>query len=371
MEMQLAITGRALVTAVGWNADTSCAAIRAGLTHLNAVPYFTVDNPDSIFAAGLMAANLEGLTDGYWISGTWKRLYQLVLDGLLDALASQSPSAELKPDNTALILLLPDTRDAGRFGPDDEQGPTTEAILDSMRRACGSMLPLALDPQHIEVVCHGQAGIGAALNRAHQWLQQPAIEYVMVAGLDSLVDPASLEWLAGADRLKTAANPVGVTPGEAGTLILLETVTHAMRRQAGVLGTITRVIQATEKKHRYQDEASTGKGLAEALKKGVAGMGASFTGQLIVDHNGEEWRAFELGCALSECSALMDPKAEILYPVQSTGEIGAAFGPLAICQALHAWQRGYHRSGPSLILASSDWGERAAILLQGVAHSQR
>jgi 3-oxoacyl-[acyl-carrier-protein] synthase-1 len=55
------------------------------------------------------------------------------------------------------------------------------------------------------------------------------------------------------------------------------------------------------------------------------------------------------------------------HPADCFGDAGAAVGPAMIGLAVHGIRARY-RNSPSLVYASSDNGERAAILVQAVVH---
>ncbi len=352
----LSVVGTGLVCAVGWDADTACASIRVGFNRLNPVSYFEVDDEDSIFPAKLMVANLEGLTDGYSLLATWVRMMQLATTDLV----RKQPQQTLDAQHLAIVLITPPMEDFERLGADEGIEPDT--VRDSLADAFHTAIALPVAPERIHCVCQGSAGIASALQQASALLSEPEIEQVMVIGVDCFVDPTSLAWLLEHERLKTEDNPVGITPGEACAAILLQ---RATKLTPPALGSIIQISQAQEDNHLYTEETNIGKGLSHAVKQLTNTLPAPFKGHIISDHNGEEWKAMELGSMISECNHCIDNQSEFLYPLVSTGEIGASYGPLAICLAAHTFSRGYNQTNQTLILASNDRGLTAAVLFNG------
>ena len=80
--MQLnTITGLGLVTAVGHETETACAALRAGIQRLRPLP-ITAFDPD-VQEAPVLGATPALLLDGFVGSGSFVRLGQLVFEDLV------------------------------------------------------------------------------------------------------------------------------------------------------------------------------------------------------------------------------------------------------------------------------------------------
>ena len=105
---------------------------------------------------------------------------------------------ELGPHTADAVLLCRPLPDPLRWGPD---GPP--------------------DLPADEVFALGHAAAAAALVRAEQLITTGICRRVLVAAVDSLVDPMSLDWLAAEDRLRGPETPDGLAPGEAAVCWLL------------------------------------------------------------------------------------------------------------------------------------------------------
>src|SRR5262249_11838208 len=79
----LAITAMGMVSAVGRDAASSCASLRAGLTRSRGIQCFTVLDADEHELMPLLACPVHGITEGFQRLGTWVRLGAAALRDLL------------------------------------------------------------------------------------------------------------------------------------------------------------------------------------------------------------------------------------------------------------------------------------------------
>jgi 3-oxoacyl-[acyl-carrier-protein] synthase-1 len=169
---------------------------------------------------------------------------------------------------------------------------------------------------------------------------------------DSLIDPLLLEGLGANDRLKMDEQPVGLAPGEAATVLLLESPSSAKRRGASASSCVHAVSQGLEKQ-----TPSVGRALSKCLADALAARQQSgpFDGEFILDLNGENWRAYEWGCALTRLAKRLgrvDPR----LPATSLGDTGAASGALGVGYANHLLWRGV-TDRDLLVVSRSEAGE--------------
>ena len=128
-------------------------------------------------------------------------------------------------------------------------------------------------------------------------------------------------------------------PGEAGAAVLLQ-------RQGGGCR-IGAALDDTEGAAPPADGRQHGRALVRVLESTLKTSGAPmpFRGDIIVDLNGEAWRAYEFGAALAQVDRAVLGTHRTLLPVQSIGDIGAATvlaGLVVACQgvrtALRQWR---------------------------------
>lgn len=151
----------------------------------------------------------------------------------------------------------------------------------------------------------------------------------VLAGVDSLVDPARLATDYVTDRLMSSDNPDGWVAGEAAAALLL-TPTASNRatdnrhwifhRPCVVQGNAPHLDPAKQPTSNAMSQAIT-----EALKH--AGWQSEHIGYLLSDHDGSTWRAHVHSRARLSVSDQLLGIPEWL-PASVTGQIGAATAPL-------------------------------------------
>jgi 3-oxoacyl-[acyl-carrier-protein] synthase-1 len=362
------ITGLGLVSCVGHDVITACAAQRAGLVRRAPVPdLVSIDEDDEELEAPVMGAPVTPLTDGFIQTGRWIQLALACLEDLQRTAGAPEGDAAFWRD-TALLWVVPPI-DQERFGWPDEEVP---GILE---QSCGDLLR-ALTGLELKAPADaffplGQTGAAAALARATELLVRREAERVAILSTDSWLDPQSAGALASQGRLRTPEVPVGLCPGEAAAAILLESREALRRREASaaavVLGTAGRpapraLDEEDPAASRTAMVPATGRRLAEAVREVLRGQ--PFSGDLILDLNGEEWRAHVWGHALTHLARELDlDRCRQVIPAVSWGDIGAASGPAGMCIAARAFSRGYAGGERALVCSVSDACDVSAILL--------
>jgi 3-oxoacyl-[acyl-carrier-protein] synthase-1 len=363
--MDLLITSLGMICSVGHDVATACASVRAGLSRPKPIPHFSILDPETQEPISLNGYPLAGFAEGFNIVGFWIRVGLAALEDLIAYGHLPGPTDVAFWSNTGLIATTPPVNDA-RFESDDSITP------DFMKKAYLNRLlqvfPYPLRAANLDIVCVGHGGAIRAIERAQAMISERGMERVIVLAVDSYLDPMTLEWLAVRDRLKTAENPVGLIPGEAGACFLVETRTSAQRRQGRAVASVAMPGLSLEPNHFFSGNLSQGEGL-EAAARGALSSAASrqpFEGLIFSDCNGEEWRAYELGCARVRLSSDVGPAATFMFPCMSLGDVGAASGAVAVCLAARSLERGYAGYDRVLVLSSSDYGHIAAVCVSQV-----
>ena len=361
--MEVAITGLGMVTAVGSGATAACAAIRAGVSRPEPIDSVVVLDPESNEETSPTGHPVSEYCEGFAIAGVWLRL-------ALGALEELGADAHLPDDRdlpfwarTALLVVTPASL-VERFGEGaDNQKALRSAYLDPLADLFRQGLP-----SHARtLVSNGHAGTFPALERARHMLESHAVDRVIVAAADSFLDDLSLGWLVETDRLHSDENPVGLVPGEASAAVLLEVAPDALRRGARpdlLLEAVATDLEPRNDQPGLQARRrSQGIGLARAVSRCLADRApGSFDGDLVVDLNGETWRAYELAMARVASRALSGTN-RLVIPALSLGETGAASGVLSLCVGARSLTRGYARGAQTLVLASSEDGHVGATRL--------
>ena len=371
------IAAHSLVTSLGGDAATSCAAARAGLVRTHVIEGLrfisSVDGeptPVIVHAAPLITHGFEGTA----------RLERLLASALTElkpllpeTLANESSIGfylslpSLDRTLTGLDLIANDETKAGYAelaeGLDEEPIDTGFAHRLMANAASQAGFKMAPDLRHVSFA--GHAGGVHCMAAAADDLAQQRVSMAIVGGLDSLLDEATLEWLHGASRLKLADMPVGLRPGEACALLAL---VHPS--QAGAVASPFEVVHmgtASEDRTLLSGATSVGITLAEVLEAAAepAGWRDATPAWLVCDHNGETYRANEWGHALVRLRAqhpALDA-AQLWMPAESFGDTGSASALVSVCVALAAFERNYAPASRAVIVSASESQMRAALVL--------
>lgn len=378
MHTPLPITALGLVTALGHDVVHCAAAHRAGFSFARALPGLRVEaefEDDEHHDAAVSGHALGPLTDGFLQAGRWIRLGLAALQNLAAYGALPPPDDAPFWSRTALMVIVPDTT-SERFA-----WPYDEAMQLISSRFVAKLLglfgaPIAFDPGWIFT---GHAGVAPAILAAQGLLAHGNLDRVIVLGVDSWVDAVSVGVLDDERRLKSPLSPAGMQPGEGAACFLVEREAVARHRAGRVEGAIVAAQHVappgpvpTQASDRAPFDHAVGRSLAAAASAvlGAAGVVGAFTGDLVIDLNGEEWKARVLSTARLLLRDVIDfDRAGTVFPCASFGEIGAASGPASVCLAVRAFARGYARAEKTLVLSIADGGEVAAVLLGADRHA--
>jgi len=223
-------------------------------------------------------------------------------------------------------------------------------------------LSSALDLAPAVVISGGPSSVIQALRLASEEFDRRSIDCAIVVGVDSYLDQESVDWLIDQRRLKTLERPTGLMPGEAAGCLFIGPCASDRHEGLGCVATITEAA--------FQPCAATDPphiGIAKALSVVLAqAMGETIHGEtvsVIANLNGEDRLANAWGSYLAGTGVPTTLRSgRLITPLAQLGEIGAAFGAVAICIAAQALARRYAPSEDLLV---------AAIPFEGIAASCR
>jgi 3-oxoacyl-[acyl-carrier-protein] synthase-1 len=335
-------------TPVGRSAPASAAAVRAGITGFAQHPYLvdTVGEPVHAAIAPWLDIALTGAD----------RLEALLFPAIDEALAVLRKAGE--PGGKAMSMAIALGLASPRPGVPNNLQSTMKARL---REKFGA--------QFSSAACFpaGHAASLLALDAAISKLRQGTLQACMVAGVDSYIDAQALEWLESSDQLHGAGhlnNAWGLLPGEGAGALLLMTATTAKRLGLPALAMLLGAGLAQEQKCIKTDTVCIGEGLTSALKVALAALPRQAkVSDIYCDMNGEPYRADEFGFAALRTKAHFESAGDFLAPADCWGDVAAAGGALHVMLAAAAINKGYARGPHALVWASSEGGDRAAVLL--------
>ncbi|AIC31186.1 3-oxoacyl-(acyl-carrier-protein) synthase protein (plasmid) [Rhizobium etli bv. mimosae str. IE4771] len=335
MSAMLDIVSIGMVTAVGLDAPSSCAAMRARLDGFQETQFVGPGGDWLIGAPVQMPRN--------WIGE--KRLAHMAAAAICEAF-DEVPEARGK---TALVLCLPE---------EDRQGRPLQEDA-SVLRQISQIAEIELN-LHSHIVPHGRPSGHVALDQARRLLARDVTPFVMIAGVDSYLTSAALSHYMGAERILTPNNSDGFIPGEAAAAVLCS-------RSFGSKFQLFGLGLAREPAFIYNgaDFPLRGDGLTEAYRMALdeAGIAMNEIGYRIADLIGETYWFKQTALAnLRLLRGRHDPQ-DLWSPAESLGNIGAAVVPLMLGMGWMGARKGYAPAAPVLIEASNDAGACGAAIL--------
>lgn len=345
MAERVVIAGIGAATAVGRGAWESAAAVRAGISGFAQHPYMidTAGEPMRVAMAPWLDIGLQGV----------ERFDALLVPAIEEALVGLA-APRTAPGRWAIALALPEPR------PGLPQGLARE-LLARIDRRWGALFAsaAAFDAGHAA----GLLGMHAALAK----LRAGQLDACLVAGVESYLEPETLEWLEESDQLHGAGplnNAWGFIPGEAGAALLLAREDVARGEGLLVLGTLLSSGTAFEPKRIKTETVCLGEGLTEAFRAALEGLPAGAkVSDIYCDMNGEPYRADEFGFTALRTKEHFESASDFVAPADCWGDVGAAGGLLHIVLACAAAAKGYAGGELAFAWASAEGGQRAAALV--------
>ncbi len=349
------VTAVGLLSSVGHDAHTACAAIRAGISRPGAIDGSTTLDLASAAAIPLTGHPIVPITNGYTGTARWLQMAPRAFDDLVRNGRLPRSDDEAFWSATAVMVLLPDLEHV-RFDHDERSDPdATEAtfLQPLMRR-----LPSALPAGNVLLQPVERIGLALVVEGFSRICEEMKVARVFVLAVDSYACPFALDWLGESGRLKGDVHPTGLVPGEAAAALLLEPNRRGLHDGRPPLARITAVASGQDADLADETTAPRGRVLADVLRP----LLGDETGDIYLDLNGETWRASEWGHALHALAPLDVPKLH--HPASEIGDTGAAAFAVNAILAARSLQRGYARGTQVAVAASTDTGEIGGILLR-------
>jgi len=335
MSASLEIASIGMVTAVGLDAPSSCAAMRARL--------------DGFQQTGFGAGEDSYLTGSpvplprNWVGE--RRMAHLAAAAIIEAFEAV-PEAR---GQTALILCLAE---------DDRRGKPFNDSSNLLRRIANIV---QVEP-HVRsrIVAYGRPSGHVALDHARKLISGERLRYVMIAGVDSYLTQGAVSAYAGQERILSDDNPNGFIPGEAAAAVLCMAPKGAGLRLWG-LG-LSREMASI---YNTQDLPLRGDGMTTAYNTAFRETGIEMNrlGYRIADLIGEQYWFKQSALASMRLLRGRHDFQDIWSPGESLGNVGAAVVPIMLGMAFTAARKGYAAGDPVLIEASNDAGACGAAVL--------
>ncbi|WP_095199091.1 beta-ketoacyl synthase N-terminal-like domain-containing protein [Mesorhizobium carmichaelinearum] len=328
MTAPIEIVSVGMVTAVGLDAPSACAAMRARLDGFQETRF--VGSP-----AGWLTGAPVPLPRN-WIGE--KRMAHLAAGAITEAFDNH-PQAR---GQTALILCLAE---------EDRPGRPVRDNLALLRRISEIV---EIEPHlRSRIVAFGRPSGHVAFDQARRLIASGEAPYVMIAGVDSYLTAPTISHYLSKGRLLTADNSNGFIPGEAAAAVLCTRPRNGGFRLFG-LG----LSREAASIYNDQDLPLRADGMTAAYDAAFheTGIEMNRLGYRIADLIGEQYWFKQTALASIRLLRGRHEFQDLWSPAESLGNIGAAAVPTMVGMAWTAAGKGYAAGNPVLIEASSDAG---------------
>lgn len=335
MSAGLDIVSIGMATAVGLDAPSACAAMRARLDGFQQTGFRYIGDEFVIGAPVPMPRE--------WLGE--KRLAHLAAAAMTEALGDYS----LSSGDLAVLLCL---AEEDRPGKPIRHAATFVSALSNI---------VGFDVSRAgTIVAHGGPSGHVAVERAAAILKEGSASHALIVGVDSYLTASAVAHYLAKRRILTSDNPNGFIPGEAAAAILC-------RRTVGGQLTLKGLGLARERAAIYNPENMPLRGDAMTAAYDMAlsqsGIAMNNIGYRISDLIGEQFWFKQVALANLRLSRGPREFIDLWSPGESLGNVGAAVVPLMIGMAWNAARKGYSFGASILVDASNDAGLCGAAVL--------
>ncbi len=220
------------------------------------------------------------------------------------------------------------------------------------------------DRIYVEFFSAGNASAIHGIQNAARILTASPLAVCIVGGVDSLLSPDTLAWLANDWRLVSESHgrQHGLFPSHAAGFLIIETEKGAEKRHKQPLARIIGHSLATETAPYVSERPCKGDGLTRVIRSVLENTNTppSAIDSILCDLNGEHHRFKEWGFADIRCFPHSSPG--LFHPADCMGDVGAAWVPVLAGLAIQGFKRDI-LGKTALIVCSDDHGERGAMIL--------
>lgn len=335
------LCGTGARTAIGLDAASTAAAVRAGLSGITVHPGFLdkADEPMHFATDPQLPADLP----------LPQRLAGMLGPVLDEALGGAPLAGSGLRVSCWLALAEP------RTGFSLEAAVAAGTDTFSARKLPG--------PQPLP---RGHAAGLMALQVAAQKVANGETDVAIAAGVDSYQSPETLMALDGEGWLMSGVNRNGFPPGEAAAACVVASRAAIEKLGLPLLGRVVAGSTAVEPLAiRNTDGVCIGAGLTAVLRDLIAGLRLpqEEITATYCDLNGQRYRNEEFVYAMLRTQEAFVDAHDYLCPADCWGDVGAASGLLYAALAVAAARRGYAKGPRPLLWAGSESGYRSAVLL--------
>jgi 3-oxoacyl-[acyl-carrier-protein] synthase-1 len=340
----MGIAGLGMVSCLANGSPLNAAAMRCGYDGFHRLD-FNQPYSDQAQVGAAIESDLSGIP----------RLTHMLVQAISEAIEPLPNGHKELP----VLLCLPEISPPSYFNNE----PAIQSIVDQLFE------DLHLDMLHprISALWRQRCGFVSALVEAQTMIYQQNQDYVLIAGLDSLLDPAILAHYGGdlygeGCRLLSDNCSNGFIPGEAATAVLLcKPSRHDTKVVIAGVGEGQECAVIGE-----EDQVLRAQGLTQAINKASrdAGIPIHETSFRIASVSGEDYFFREASLAQYRSLKQRVPEHRLWHPADSIGEVGAAIGGAMVVMVYYAFVGHYAPGNMALCHISNDNAQRGAFIMQ-------
>jgi len=333
-----------MVCPVGLTDESACAAMRAGISAFEELPY--LDNTgEPIVGAFVPTISFKLKRD--------ERLLLMLEQVILDCI---SKCKEFDFSQVPIFVCL---AEEGRPGNGVEMSSNVINEIESR-------LTKKFHPIYSQVICNGHTSGFEAMGKARELMRIKGIESCLVCGVDSYINASSLLWLDQYYRLKTEDNSDGVIPGEAAAAVMVSS-----RSKSDATISISGLGFGFENANLLEIELPLmGIGLSQATKQALldADINMGDIDSQFSDATGEQYGFKEHALMIGKVLRTRKEELEIWHFAENVGDTGSVSGLLQVIKVFFSVNKGYSIGFNALGLTSSINGKRAAAVFNSLSN---
>jgi 3-oxoacyl-[acyl-carrier-protein] synthase-1 len=342
---ELAVTAVNCITAVGHDGRMTSASARAGISRFSEHAEYLdrKDNP-------IIVARIRGVEENRDTTVRMAGCASLCLKNMFDEYFHDCAS------RLGQLQILLGVAAQERHGPRYEE-KCERLLLQKINEWADTTL--------LHIIPHGNASAMYAIEQASCLIESDPETLCIIGGVDSLLRESTLNWFKHNNRLKSISSGChqGLIAGEAVGFMVVEDPARATQSNRPVLARLTGIGLATEPKPRAESNTSRGFGLTNACRNALNGAHGDTIHTVFGDLNGENYRAMEWSMTEVRNFRSVGNHRQLMLPVESCGDIGAASGVVMANIITQGFVRGWLR-GPVLMFCSDDHGSRGALVME-------
>ena len=358
------------------NAQTSCAAARAGIVKLTPLDKLPAA-PGEMEPVSLTGFQYPCLSGFRGIS----RLAQLCYRALKD-LAETNHQSITQPSK--VILQIPFSRN--RLELEEQCKNQDEDITSLVQKALLQLVKADTHTervvQDIQIIIGEPAEFSYALKLAYEYFNKESGKSCIVGSVDSLIDDKTIEYLMARELILTPDSTTGFFPGEAASFLYVTS-----EPTTTTIGKLTAIEYSQEEYEYFQEDSEEppedshdkqsdshnlfhGRTYSNVITSAFTKSGLDDDNHWDVyfgfnEHPASRDIAIEWGNVLVKLKDTYKSidKIEWQNPQATFGGIGIATIPVLISLGLHSFLRGYAKSNGFLVTCASESGGRTALVI--------